>query len=500
MRQLLFLILICSQSLNLFSQSNFNFDLEDQSTFKDSRRVLSKEDTNSFRPLLRLHGKKQEISIHPLLEASYASDNRIGNIQRWGVGGQLNWNSKKVNMGLSYMYNRGEYMSYRADKINQRRVVPAFGFKSGINSIQSNFWDGYLSYSPNQIFDFEIGYGRKFIGEGHRSLLLSDFTSPYPYLKIETKFWKLTYTNLFSSQLNTFGVVGQNKFYQQKFTASHFLDLQIFKKLSIGLFESVVWQSDEGTYLRGVDPNYLNPVIFYRPVEFSVGSSDNVIIGANITYDVAANHTFYFQALLDEFLLAEIRADVRQRVNEGQDIQSGWWGNKYGLQIGWKGKNLIGIEGLSSRLEYNQLRPYTYAHSNPTQAYTHNSLPLAHPMGANFEELIVQLQYARNKWKWSSQFNQSRSGNSSLGLNFGEDPEVSNQSRIKEYENFIGQGISNHTMYFETFVSHSVKILWGSDVSLGYVWRQNEIKDKTVVNNMIYLSLRTNVIRQRFDY
>ena len=391
-------------------------------------------------------------------------------------------------------------MSYRKALINDRSVIPAATHRSGLNTIDAHFWDGYLSFQPNHTFNFELGYGRKFIGSGHRSLLLSDLSSPYPYLRVQTNFWKLKYTNLFSQQSNTYGVVGNEGLYEKKFTASHYLELELFKKLRIGLFETVIWQNDQGSYVRGFDPNYLNPVIFYRPVEYSIGSSDNVILGANIEYEFISNHKLYFQVLLDEFLMAEMRADVNQELNENENIRSGWWGNKYGVQAGFLSTGFLGFEDLMIRLEYNAVRPYTYAHSSPTQAYSHNSLPLAHPLGANFEEGIVQLSYSPKKWIYSLQFNQSRRGVSPLGTNFGEELELSNTTREKEYENFIGQGISTLTRYFEGSVSRKLSFLWGAEVSAGYVWREQRALDAVDVNTMVFFSIKTNFTRRAFDY
>ncbi len=496
--KLKFLLLFQLISCLAVGQSSYFFELDTKNTFKDSRLLLSED--SSYTELLDLKGKTHTTTLHPLYELTYGLDNKEDGFFRWGVGGQINFRSKKVNAGLSYLFSRGEYMSYRTEMIRDRAVLPAAWNRTGVNTIDAQYADAFLNYQPNKIFNFELGYGRKFIGSGHRSLLLSDLASPYPYLRIQTNFWKLKYTNLFSRQMNTYGVVGDNDFYKEKFTATHFLELEFFKKLKVGLFETVVWQSDEGTYKRGFDPNYLNPVIFYRPVEFSIGSSDNVIIGANIDYEFVPNYSFYAQLLIDEFLIDEIRADFNQWRNEDQDIRSGWWGNKYGVQLGLQSRKFAGVEGLMIRLEHNRVRPYTYAHSSPTQAYSHNSLPLAHPLGANFEETILQLRYARKKVTYAAQYNQSRRGVSLLGTNFGEEIERSNTSRIKEYENFIGQGVPVFTRYFDASISRRFKFLWGAEWSLGYVWREERLNSSVDVNTMIYASIKTNVFRSAFDY
>jgi len=500
-RLLAFFLLLLNTSLSLLAQSNFQYELSSSKGFKDSRNSTV-EDSSNYPPLLKLKNSKSLFTVHPILEYLYGSDNLDGNIQRWGIGSQLNYRSKRVDAGFTFLYSQGEFMRYQRDFIDRAGVIPAYGdFSSGGEIVKSRFWDAYFNYKPADFFEAELGYGRKFIGNGHRSLLNSDFTSPYPYLKLQTSFWKLTYTNLFALQTNNFQDLGNFGRGGEKFTATHFLELQLSKKLRLGVFETVVWQTDEGSYYRGVDPNYLNPVIFYRPVEFSVGSSDNVLIGLNLSYEPTEAHQFYFQALLDEFLLKEMRADLNQRLNPDQDIQSGWWGNKYGIQIGWKGQDLLGIENLSSRLEFNLCRPYTYAHTSPTQAYTHNNLALAHPLGANFQEGIAQLNYQWDMWRLSAQYNNSLQGLSlDLLTNVGDNPELSNTTRIGEYENFIGQGLAVRSQSFQGYVSRRVQQLWGAELSLGYVWRQSNSDQFTAVNNMVYVGLKTNLIRQTFDY
>ena len=43
---------------------------------------------------------------------------------------------------------------------------------------------------------FQFGNGKNFIGDGYRSFVLSDVSSPTTYLKMKVDFWKLQYTNI----------------------------------------------------------------------------------------------------------------------------------------------------------------------------------------------------------------------------------------------------------------------------------------------------------------
>src|SRR5690606_18813116 len=125
----------------------------------------------------------------------------------------------------------------------------------------------------------------------------------------------------------------------------------------------------------------------------------NVLMGLNLKARIAKKHILYSQMIIDEFLVSEIRADIKQLMSPDEDIQSHWWANKYALQLGLHSFDLFGLKGLESRLEYNFVRPYMYAHSSPDQSYSHKNLPLAHPLGANFQEALVHLDYHLQKWR-----------------------------------------------------------------------------------------------------
>ena len=57
---------------------------------------------------------------------------------------------------------------------------------------------GYVTYRANKMFAVQVGHGKHFIGDGYRSLLLSDNTFNYPFLRIQTTFGKVQYTNLYT--------------------------------------------------------------------------------------------------------------------------------------------------------------------------------------------------------------------------------------------------------------------------------------------------------------
>ena len=126
-------------------------------------------------------------------------------------------------------------------------------------------------------------------------MLLSNNHSSYPFLTFITEFWKVKYYNHFT----TFFDIYNSDISQKKHGAFHYLDFQANKNLTFGLFEGIIWQSSDENYERGFDVHYLNPIIFYRPVEFSKHSPDNALMGLNIRYNWNKIN-LYGQLLIDD--------------------------------------------------------------------------------------------------------------------------------------------------------------------------------------------------------
>ncbi len=212
-------------------------------------------------------------------------------------------------------------------------------------------------------------------------MILSDFSNNYLFLRIDTDVWRLHYTNIFAQLTsdivgNRTGLFGTVEFIP-KYMAFHRLGVRLGKKVNVGLFESVISGSRDNEF----DFNYINPIIFYRAIEQQEGSTGNALLGVDASWIVGRHVSFYGQAVLDEFVISEIRSGA------------GWWGNKYALQLGGKYISALGIDNLDLQFEYNRARPYTYSHQDLYRSYTHYEQPLAHPLGANFDEVIGIVRY-----------------------------------------------------------------------------------------------------------
>jgi len=292
--------------------------------------------------------------------------------------------ANKIGFAAYITDNQERDPLYVQSFVTRRKAVPGAGFYKEFKKTGYDYFDarGYVSFNATRYIDIQFGYDKNFIGNGYRSLLLSDFSSPYLFAKLNTRIWKFNYQNLFI-ELNSAQRLNADQLFPKKYAAIHHLDLGVTRWLNIGLFEAVVFGRE-----NHFEFTYLNPVIFYRSIEQQNGSFDNSVAGLDFKANVARKFQFYGQFLLDEFNLTELRKG------------SGWWANKYGFQLGAKYVDAFSVDNLDLQLESNRIRPFTYSHRDSVANYTHYNQPLAHPLGANLQEWIATARYQPN-YRWT---------------------------------------------------------------------------------------------------
>lgn len=380
---------------------------------------------------------KAQIELYPIVTANAGL--QTGNNSRFtndlAIGGNLmGFYKDKFAFNFKALAGKATYTSSVDSIIRDSKVIPGIGYAYRSNNDSANpqyayqYFSGYLSYSPNKIFNIQLGQDKHFWGDGYRSLFLSDVAAPYPYLKITTTVWKLIYTNLYTILKDATHPSGFKKNWSNKYATLHHLGWNATKRIHIGVFESIVWQGSDSSRYRGYDVNYLNPVMFFRPTEYSLGSSDNAFVGFNFKIKLFQKQQLYGQLLLDEFYLKEIMK------------QSGWWANKQAFQVGFKSFDLFKIKHFNLQTEFNYVRPYTYAHGSVQQNYSHMNQPLAHPLGANFWESVSFINYRHKRLFVEAKFQYALYGADSAGTDYGKNIFISYKNRPKEYGNFTGQG------------------------------------------------------------
>lgn len=437
------------------------------------------------------------VQLHPIVDVEAGYDLLLRKVVPSTAGGmhfKININND-FTLASTLMGGKTVLPFYIDTGFSVQRVLPNFGQTYGNSKNGYSFFDytGYVSYSPqnNKIFNFQLGRDKHFIGDGYRSILLSDFAPAYPFFRINTNIWRFQY-NVWYTWMNDITYAnGFKKKFNDKFGTFHYLSFNILKELNVAFFENVIWRGTDTNQVRTFDANYLNPVIFYRPVEYSIGSPDNSFLGLNVNGTVFNTLKLYGQLGLDEFYLKEIRA------------RRGWWANKQAWQFGAKYINALGVKGLRLQLEYNQVRPFTYTHGVVAQNYAHYGYPLAHPFGANFKEVLGFINYRKNNWELSFKGMGVIVGKDTAGTksNIGQNIFMSYVTRSLEYGNKTTQGIKNTVLQSDIKFTFYLVPDMNMRLELGYIQRsERNTKSYALENPYFYLGFKTSFWNNYRDY
>ena len=439
---------------------------------------------------------KYKNGIEVIAFGSLAGGYQFSNNERPVAGGFAGLEAKfhvrdRFQVQMGYALNAAVPPDYLQGIADSLHINPGVGsaINDGNNLYHTHYTYGNIAYNQGKHFAFEIGKGKHFWGEGYRSLILGDNVAPYPYARITTKVWKIKYTNLWAQMRDMSQGQTQLKDARIKYTALHALSLNATKRLNVCLYEMVVWQDRDSNSRRNLDINYLNPIIFYRPVEYSVGSPDNVILALSMHYKAAPRFQLYGQFVLDEFNLGKFQ------------LHQQWWGNKIGGQLGFKAFDIF-IKNIGLQSEANIARPFMYTHGSTIQSWTSLNQPLAHPMGNNFIEWVSFLRYDHNKWKFVEQFtwaifgrDRDENGNGTLE-NLGGNIFRSYKSPARQYENMMAQGLKS-TFYYQSFtVSRKIFPNENFEAFFSYVLRYEKNDAAKNLDQYLMLGIRASGLLQ----
>ncbi|MCH8545832.1 MAG: capsule assembly Wzi family protein [Cryomorphaceae bacterium] len=383
-----------------------------------------------YQDFISVVGPDYSFSANPILNVQLGQDrasawqNTFLNIRGAQVKGRI---GKNVSFQSTLIEGQGQFPAYQravflhnynafAQHAPRDRPHQVLGIAPG-----KDFRDfghdfrmatGEISYTPSKFFNFSLGHGNHFFGEGYRSLLLSDHAMPYGFFRIETTFWKVKYVNIYALMNNVDPVFrGSDGVYPMKYTSMHYLSWNVTKRWNVNLFETIIW-SDEAGQGNGFDLNFLNPIIMYRPLEGMRGyAGGNVLIGAGSSYRLFKGLKVYSQLAVDDFQLDAFR-----------QFGDGHWLNFFAWQFGVKYPKAFGIDGLYLLVEHNAARPFMYSHRGTPTSYTHHGLPLAHPWGASFRETLLHFNYQRKGWVFNLLYSTGPRSLDLGGPNNGADP------------------------------------------------------------------------------
>ena len=442
--------------------------------------------------------------IHDSASKFYATIDPLFNFQ---AGEDRNDSGKKYvqntrgiliqgNVGSKFAFssifweNQASFPYYIRQFINQNYVVPGNGRPKsfGTNSYDFSMSEAYLSYSFSSHFNIQGGYGKNFIGDGYRSLLLSDNSFAYPYLRFTTTFWHIQYTNLytefedpFSNPATTVGNI--EGVIQRKAGAFQYLSWNIVPQVEFGLFQGMVWTAGDQYNHMAFNANYFDPVIGVNAANYGMGNTNNIVLGSTIKYKICKHVMAYGQLLADDF-------------PQSGNMKSFY--DRTGYQAGLKYYNKFG----ELQLEYNQVRPYTYSSSDSLQSYTHYDQSLADPLGANFKELIGIINLRYHHFSIHLQGNYALEGLDTANSNYGNNIFLPDTKATLTSTNVqMLQGVKSTLMYMDVHISYLMNPRTNMNFTLG-------VSRRTLTNNVynepastfIYVGFRTSIENMYTDF
>lgn len=475
-------------NLSYIQSDNFDSGNPESGKSLKSYYGLYKHKAAAFESL----GKDYSLVINPITGIVIGYDTRKDG---------LTWiNNRGVEVRGTIGKNIGFYTSFSdeimkpfswvQDYYNRDTVLPGTGFAKIGNGNSFNYWlaSGYISIKAGKNIDIQFGHGGHMLGNGIRSFYMSDFSRNHLSLRVNTHFWKINYTNIWG-MIYDYTPFSESVLPKRHYYAVTHLSLNVTKNLNIGCFQAISFQRDSGYSNSGFEAEYLNPIILYKPIENGLNSPDKAILGLDFKFNHSNHFSWYGQFVISEFVLKEVLSG------------KGWWANKQAFQAGVKYIDMFGISNLDLQVENNFCRPYMYTSFNAKNAWVNYAQNMAHPLGANFNETFVILRYQpldRVNIKWQNSY--VIIGYDTSGSNYGQNISLSYFSRVKEYGNTVGQGVTTKQIMSDITLSWMVKHNLFLDFQLLFKKTSAPVSSFNTQTLWAGMGIRWNFWERRYDF
>lgn len=317
-----------------------------------------------------------------------------------GVNLQGNWKNR-LTFTSSFYENQAEFPAYVRNFIDSNSVVPGEG-RVKVNKKVYDFAmaSARLSYIINKNIMISTGQDKHFIGEGYRSILLSDNSFNYPFLSFNFNTFsrKLHYSVIYSSLQNLDRIAGfknNEDIFERKTAVYNYMEYIFNPKIRLGLFESTVSYDAlaKQTYhsRNSADYTFLSPLIFSRSIIYGKSDSLNQSNqGVNLSFQAMPSLLFYGQLATKDFDFSSLAYQFGVMYN--------------------------GIKGLTVQLEKNQSTIGLYGNPASRADYNHYNQYMALPYGNNSTEYVLLLNYQYKRLLADFKYNMLKVDGSSLSI------------------------------------------------------------------------------------
>lgn len=382
---------------------------------------------------------------------------------------------------------------------NQERV-PRY-----INAV-GNKWNAYPGYSdftkggPTRPYDafyargyvdlpiygeyagLTFGFDKNFIGDGIRSMILSDVGAPSTFLRLRYKVGSFFYQNLFMEHMTDYsGPLDLSR--PKKYSSIHYLGFKVSPKVELALVETTNYDLNE------LKADIFMPVILARTGQRILEKDD-----------VSFRHSL---ALTSKIVWTrDIMSYTQLNVQNANFNSDDAFKNQMAMQVGLKYLNVGGLKHLDAQLEWNAATPFMYASNSKNTNFTHYNQPLAHPLESAFNEFILKLSYQvidpmtlefRGIYTTGSPYGVTGTSNGSSIFS-----STDFRNPLDVYDFFgNGQFSSTHVALsgsYEFFPNMHV------DAGIHYVQSSSKIDRQSFSNFLLYTGVRINALKRMFDW
>ncbi len=413
--------------------------------------------------------RKFNIDVNPILNFSYSKDlsdttnaTLTTNTRGFWVRGEL---GQKLIFESAFMENQSTFPTYLKDYSTVSGVVPGQGRwkvfkKDGFDYAMAS---AILHYQQGKNFSIRLGHGKQKIGNGYRSLLLSDNAFNYPYAQLTASFLKqkLQYSQTYAVLMNlTDGGTkippGIERIYQKKAASFQHLSWHTSKYLDIYFFQGMIWQATDTNNEMHLNGYYANPVIFTNLGKYGFNNANHILTGGGFEI-----HPFKKTSLYAQFMYDGVDKDGKPN---------------YGYQAGLKLFDVLGLKNLFLQYEFNYVSRYSYQNSKySTQDYTHYNQTLTTPSLFPMEHIgMISYTYKRVF------------------------------IQLKEnYSNGEFSGVKQSVNYFDAKIGYMINPHYNFTIAMGTTLRtylDEFVSSKSQQMQLFYVSLRTSLYNLYYDF
>ncbi len=258
---------------------------------------------------------------------------------------------------------------HRGLELVERNFDPSKG--TPINYAGKNVYtDEAIAYFVWKLpwFQLEVGRDRAKWGPGYRgSLMLSAQNPLFDIIKLTAQYHRFNFTSI-HGHLNSSG---------KKYLAAHRLEIKIAPWFFMAGSEAVVYGN------RGIEFQYLNPLMPYHVAEHHLGDQDNNAMGLDMAIFPIRNLKAYFELFLDDYTLSKNMFN--------------YYGNKFAFLAGSLWMEPLGLKDFDLRLEYARVEPFVYTHEDSINVYQNYNQCIGHWLGPNADDWFFEANYNPNR-------------------------------------------------------------------------------------------------------